>query len=258
MNTTDYSKAQGHWILAAMGKKVLRPGGKQLTQDLIKALDILPTDDIAEFAPGLGYTAGLVLKRRPRSYTGIDTAMDAVAKLQKKFTQANTHFVAGNAAATGLAAESKDKIFGEAMLTMQADHRKREIIREAHRLLKKNGCYAIHELGLTPEELAEEEKATIQRDLAVAIKVNARPLTINEWKTLLEEEGFRILSVKTRTMRLLQPLRMVDDEGPLGVLKIIFNLLRNPSARKRIMHMRATFRKHRHHINAVSIIAEKI
>ena len=47
--------------------------------------------------------------------------------------------------------DSKDKIIGEAMITMHADHRKSEIVREAHRILKKGGLYAVHELGLTPE-----------------------------------------------------------------------------------------------------------
>ena len=32
MDTKDIQKAHGHWILAKMGKRVLRPGGKELTK----------------------------------------------------------------------------------------------------------------------------------------------------------------------------------------------------------------------------------
>ena len=42
-NTTIDSK-QGHWMLAKMGKKVLRPGGKELTQKLIENLKINSND----------------------------------------------------------------------------------------------------------------------------------------------------------------------------------------------------------------------
>ena len=52
---------QGHWVLAKLGKKVLRPGGKALTQIMLKAMNITPNDDVVEFAPGLGYTAKLAL-----------------------------------------------------------------------------------------------------------------------------------------------------------------------------------------------------
>ena len=28
---------QGHWVLAKLGKKVLRPGGQELTHEMLKA-----------------------------------------------------------------------------------------------------------------------------------------------------------------------------------------------------------------------------
>ena len=64
-------KAAGHWLLAQLGKKVLRPGGRETTNWLLaRALggDI----DVVEFAPGLGITALEIVKRSPKSYTGVD------------------------------------------------------------------------------------------------------------------------------------------------------------------------------------------
>lgn len=63
MRNQAINTAQGHWILAKMGKKVLRPGGKELTEKLIQNLEITKDDDIVEFAPGLGYTASIALKK---------------------------------------------------------------------------------------------------------------------------------------------------------------------------------------------------
>lgn len=255
MDTKDFEKAQGHWILARMGKKVLRPGGKELTQKLVSELHITDKDDVVEFAPGLGYTATLALKGHPHSYTGVDADEDAVVMLKQKVKRDNVRFMLGNANHTELSDNSKDKVWGEAMLTMHADHRKAEIIREAYRILKKGGLYAIHELGL--KDVDENLKSEIQRDLALTIKVNARPLTEEEWKSLLEKEGFTVRKIYTNEMLLLETKRILDDEGFFRTLKIGYNIMVNTSARKRITEMRKSFRKHQKHINSIVIVAQK-
>lgn len=258
VDSEDYAKAQGHWILARMGKRVLRPGGRELTEKLIGLLDINSSDDIAEFAPGLGFTAEKALEKRPKSYTGIDLNADVIALLEQKLKGKNINFVLANAAETSLPDSSKDKVWGEAMLTMHADHRKTEIIREAHRILKKGGLYAIHELSLLPNDLDKEKKAVIQKDLALSIKVNARPLTESEWMDLLVKEGFKIRKIETNTMRLLQLGRIISDEGFFRTIKIVFNILTHPTAMRRILNIRRTFQKHKKNIHAIALVAEKV
>lgn len=258
MDTSNIAKAQGHWILAKMGKKVLRPGGRELTNKLVEGLSISAQDDVVEFAPGLGYTAALAISKRPKTYTGVDADLEAAKRLKKIINKNGYQIIHGNAAQTSIESGCKTKVYGEAMLTMHADHRKTEIIKEAHRILKKGGLYAIHELGLTPNTISEELKATIQKDLAIAIKVNARPLTEKEWSDLLEKEGFKIKSINTNSMSLLEPSRIIQDEGFFGALKIGFNILTHSVARKRILEMKSVFSKHAQHMNSVAIVAEKI
>ena len=48
----QYSRMPGHWLLARMGKRVLRPGGIELTRQMLDALNIRESDDVVEFAPG--------------------------------------------------------------------------------------------------------------------------------------------------------------------------------------------------------------
>lgn len=257
MNTGNIEKMSGHWLLAKVGKKVLRPGGKVLTLKMLDGLSVGPNDDVAEFAPGLGFTAQKVLEKNPKSYVGIDADNEAIAFLKNKFRSSIADFENGNAAETGLKTAAKTKVYGEAMLTMHVDHRKSEIIREANRILKPNGLYAIHELALTPDSLDENIKKQIQRELAEAIKVNARPLTLEEWKTLLRNEGFRIVKTETAPMHLLKSSRIISDEGLGGFLKIVKNIFFQPEIKKRILEMRNIFRKHEKNMCAVMIIAAK-
>ncbi|MCD8453264.1 class I SAM-dependent methyltransferase [Tenacibaculum finnmarkense genomovar ulcerans] len=258
MSNKKLDTKQGHWILAKMGKKVLRPGGKELTLKLIDGLEIKKTDKVVEFAPGLGFTARITLENNPEKYTGVELNEEATAILRKTINGKNREIIIGNASDSTLPENSSDKVYGEAMLTMHADHRKSEIIKEAHRILKKGGLYGIHELGLTSNEIDTTTKAKIQRELAEVIKVNARPLTQKEWSDLLEKEGFKIVKVFQNPMHLLEPKRVIQDEGFLRTLKIIGNVITHPKARKRILAMRKVFRKYETKMNAIAIIAEKI
>lgn len=257
MNHKTINTEQGHWILAKMGKRVLRPGGKELTLKLIEEINIKSQDDIVEFAPGIGFTASLIIKKNPKSYIGVELNVEASANLQKKFAGKNIRIINSNAASTGLEDACADKVLGEAMLTMHADLRKSEIIKEAYRLLKPGGTYGIHELGLVPNELNPKIKGSIQRKLAQVIKVNARPLTQQEWCVLLEKEGFKIKGVYASPMHLLEPARLINDEGIFRALKIGFNVLTHPKARNRILKMREIFRNYEKHMTAFAIVAEK-
>ncbi|MGO3458232.1 MAG: SAM-dependent methyltransferase, partial [Corynebacterium casei] len=136
---------------------------------------------------------------------------------------------------------------------------KNAIVAEAARILRPGGRYAIHELGLVPEDLSEDIKTEIRKGLARAIKVNARPLTLTltEWTEVLEANGFQVIKVDTAPMALLQPRRIIADEGLVGALRFVKNLLLNPDARKRVLQMRRTFNTYRDHLNAVAIVATR-
>lgn len=246
---------QGHWLLARLGKRVLRPGGVELTQTLLNHAGLADAD-VIELAPGLGHTAAEIVARQPRSYRGVDRdpeAVHTVAPIVAAFGDVRT----ADAAETGLPDASADVVVGEAMLTMQGDDAKAAIVREAVRLLRPGGRYAIHELGLIPDHIAEQVKTDVRQGLARSIKVNARPLTLAEWRQLLIDHGLVIDRVDTAPMALLQPGRLISDEGLGGALRFARNLLTHREARRRVLGMRKTFRAHRANLTAVAIIAHK-
>src|SRR5687768_15664522 len=72
-------KMPGHWVLARMGKRVLRPGGMELTLRMLASLGIRESDDVVEFAPGMGVTARLTLALGPTSYTAVERDEAAAA-----------------------------------------------------------------------------------------------------------------------------------------------------------------------------------
>ena len=228
-------RAPGHWVLARAGKTVLRPGGLALSTWALKRA-VLPGSDVVEFAPGLGVTAS--------------ARVDAIASGVGRCVNAD-------AAQTGLPDESADVVVGEAMLSMQGEKAKRAIMSEAARILRPGGRYVIHELAMRPDTIPEEPATEIRRALARAINVNARPLTVADWRRALEEVGLVVEETRTAPMALLKPGRMIADEGVIGALRITRNVARDKDLRERVQVMARTFKKYDRHLCGVAIVARK-
>ena len=253
----EAARMQGHWLLARLGKRVLRPGGIGLTRRLLSAAAPAPGERVVELGPGVGRTAELLLASRLSSYRAVDPnpeGRDQVAAILDKHPGAE--YVVADAAATGLPDASADLVVGEAMLTIQSDEHKRAVVAEAVRVLAPGGRYAIHELALRGDRSAEELDA-VRRTISRTIKVGARPLPLGDWRKLLTEAGLEVEWTGTAPMHLLEPRRLIEDEGLLGAARFWRAVRRTPGARDRVQAMRQSFRLQGELLTAVGVVARK-
>lgn len=248
---------QGHWLLARLGKRILRPGGRALTAELLRQAAPGSSDDIVEFGPGVGATAELLLKTSPRSYHGVDPnpeGHDALKRILTPHPQAD--LLVADARDTGLPEASADLVVGEAMLTIQDLAGKQAVIAEAARLLRPGGRYALHEMawheGFTPEE-----RESARKELSRIIKVGARPLTLEGWSDLLVAQGFTVEWHARAPLELLEPRRIISDEGWFKALRFWRNARRMPGARDRLRAMRQGFQAQGRLMGGIVILARK-
>jgi cyclopropane fatty-acyl-phospholipid synthase-like methyltransferase len=224
---------------------------------MIAALTIVSADDVVEFAPGLGITAQLALKRRPASYTAIERDSAAAAIVSSYLKESSQKCVTGSADQTGLPGEVATVVYGEAMLTMQTAQMKSRIVREARRLLKRGGRYAIHEMCLVEDDLNEDRRKEINQALSRTIHIGVRALSLSEWRRLMQAEGFEVEVEAGAPMHLLELKRLLSDEGVKGTLRFIWNIVRDRESRERVLMMRRIFRSHRLNLAAVMMICVK-
>ena len=253
----DISEMPGHWVLARVGKRVLRPGGIALTRKMLGALRIRSDDHVVEFAPGLGLTAKLALQSHPATYTAVERDAAAAGRVARVIAGSGRRVVRGSAEASGLEDGVATAVYGEAMLTMQSFERKRKIVREAARILAPGGRYAVHEICLIPDDIAPETIELIDRELAEAIRSRVRPLLRSEWRAMFDEAGLDLVEEETSGFLLLEPSRVLRDEGLLGAARIAFNLLRDPGARRRTLEMRRAIRRHARNMQAIMLLGVK-
>lgn len=124
--------------------------------------------------------------------------------------------------------------------------------------MRPGGLYVIHELAVL-DDLADTDRADEgpQRDLARSIKVNAQPLTPAQWHRLLEEAGFEVVEQHMLPMALLDPRRVLADEGPLGAARFVRNVIRDGDSRARVLSMRKVFRRHRKVLRGIALVARR-
>ena len=253
----EAGRMQGHWLLAKLGKRILRPGGRALTAKLLEQAKPSGDDDIVELGPGVGATAEVLLRANPRSYRGVDPnpeGRDAVKNILKKHPRAD--YVVADARETGLEDACADLVVGEAMLTIQDDAGKNAIVAEAARLLRPGGRYAIHEMAWLPDH-TDEERETARRELSRVIKVGARPLTLEGWTELLATHGLEAEWHDRAPLHLLEPRRIVSDEGLWGALRFWNNARRLPGASDRLKAMRQGFQLQGKLMGGIVILARK-
>lgn len=87
----DSNRMPGHWLLAMLGKKVLRPGGLELTRKMLVGLDVQSDDRVVEFAPGLGVTARMTLSANSLAYTAIERDATATDQVRHWLEQVRFH-----------------------------------------------------------------------------------------------------------------------------------------------------------------------
>lgn len=254
----DPSRVAGHWLLARLGKRVLRPGGVETTRFLLDGLGISPGDDVVEVAPGLGATTRLILEAEPASYTGVDRDPEAAGLVAARMVGPNRRVINETAADTGLPDDSADVVIGEAYLTMQPHSAKARIIAELARVLRAGGRLALHEVAFAPEDIDDVRRDEVAKSLTSSIKVNVKPHTVGGWAALLTDHGFEVTARHITPLALLEPRRLIADEGIGGAARLAFNVACNPAARKRVLAMRASMGSNAANLCAIGLVATRV
>jgi cyclopropane fatty-acyl-phospholipid synthase-like methyltransferase len=253
--TLNIQTAPGYEVFAAAGKTVLRPGGRRATQQLLQRANFKPGATVLELASGLGTSAIALAKHYHVRVIGIERNLHHLALAQARVKAAGlaeqVQIRPGNIFALPEIEETFDYVLAEAILTMQSDIGKVSILKGVFDRLKSGGVFLCH------EAITRHHQAELHRDLAEVLRVNATPLSVENWIAIIESTGFQVQQHQTGAMQLLNPAQVIQDEGIFNTLQIVRNLFTQPSLRKRLLSIQQVFHQHQQDLGYIILSATK-
>lgn len=249
----NFSTASGHQVLAAAGKKYLRPGGRIATEKLCQWANFQPGETVLELASSFGHSAISLVQRYHVQVVGIEKNPESVASARANIRAAGLEnkieIIEGDIFHLDKIPGKFDYVFAEAILTMQSPQGKAKLLTEIHNRLKAGGKFLSHEL------LANDKQAEISADLAKVIKVNSTPLSTTNWIQAFTQAGLKVEKHEIGAMSLLNWWRMLQDEGIINTMRIFWNILTKPAIRQRVLEMRHVFHKYQQELGYILICA---
>ncbi|MBD2342949.1 SAM-dependent methyltransferase [Anabaena subtropica] len=249
----NLQNASGHQILAAAGKKYLRPGGRIATEKLCEWANFHPHETVLELASSFGYSAISLAQRYHVKVVGVEKNPDSVVRARENVRAAGLEnqieIIEGDIFHLDEISGKFDYVLAEAILTMQSPSGKAKLLAEIHNRLKPGGKFLSHEL------LANDKEEQIRADLATVIRVNSTPLSEVNWIAACETAGLKVQKHQIGSMNLLNLWRMFQDEGVFNTMQILVNILMQKSIRQRVLAMRHIFNKYRHELGYIILYA---
>jgi cyclopropane fatty-acyl-phospholipid synthase-like methyltransferase len=249
----NFQTASGHQVLAAAGKKYLRPGGRKATEQLFGWADFQPGETVLELASSFGYSAIALAKRYSVKVVSVEKDSDSVARARVNIRAAGyenqIEIIEGDIFHLEAIPGQFDYVLAEAILTMQSPLGKAKILAGIHNKLKPKSKFLCHEL------LARDKEEQIRSELAPVIRVNSTPLSEANWIQACETANLQVQKHKAGAMGLLNLRRMFQDEGIVNTVRILGNVLTHEPIRKRLLEMRSVFQKYRHELGYIILCA---
>ncbi|NJM74400.1 MAG: class I SAM-dependent methyltransferase [Scytonema sp. RU_4_4] len=254
--TINFQTATGHEVLAAVGKKILRPGGRAATEQLFQWAGFKPGETVLELASSFGYSAIALAQRYHVRVVGIEKNPNSVARARTNIAAAGlssqVEIIEGDIFHLDRIAEQFDYVLAEAILTMQSPPGKAKLLSTIRDRLKPGGKFLSHEL------LARSRETEIHKALAQAIRVNSTPLSEFNWMSTCATAGFQVEQHQTGAMELLNLRRLLQDEGILNTVRILWNILRYPQLRERVSAIHQVFQQYQQDLSYIIMCATRV
>ena len=253
---TPIEQMPGHVFLAKMGKKLLRPGGREATEQMFALARLNPGERVCEIATNRAITAIELSQRYGVEVDGVDASSEFLVIAEQNVSdqglQDRIRLHLGKGHELLFEDGTFDAVVAEAVITMLPPQQKSETFKEAARVLKPGGRLVFHELAV-----AGEAGPTLREQLVKAIHHAAWPLVVDDWKSLVKDAGLNTTDVRTGPMSLMSPRGLLRDEGLGGVARLAWNVARTRGARARFKNMAAFFRRHRAILRYIVVRADK-
>lgn len=215
LSSGEIENLDAYQLLAALGKKVVHPGGRQSTEDLLRLADIRPEHHVLEVGCGPGTTAVQIAQRYGARVTAVDVNEMMLRKAREAVAQ---HHLGDRITidrqdiqALDLPDNTFDRVIVEAV-TMFVDLER--AASEVVRVCKPGGMVVDHEFIWT-----REPTPAIRRGFQVEVcRMGFENPAL--WEGLYRKAGLDEITIVQGKFVMMTPRGFVRDEGLGNTLRI--------------------------------------
>jgi len=249
----EIAKLDPYQLMAALGKKVIHPGGKQSTRELYAMADLQPHHSVLEIGCGVGTTCIDLVKRFGCNIiiTDIDDKMIEKARKNVEAAGLNDKIKVEKADIQQLpfADDTFDVVIIEAV-TMFVN--RQAAIKEVLRVCKPKGKVIEHEFIWRKTPTAKARKI-FEGEICPGIKFD----TAAEWISIYERNGFHNTNFVTGPFRMMSLAGFLNDEGLLNTLSIMGKAFSRRAYMKKMGWLMPRIMKVKNSLGYIVFAAEK-
>lgn len=239
-------------LMAVLGKRVIHPGGRRSTDELLKRAKLQPEHQVLDVGCGVGTTAIQIARRFGARVTAVDIAPRMLERARANVASAGVDDLVdvqeGDILALNFSDASFDRVIAEAV-TMFVD--RPQAARELVRVCRPGGMVLTTEFLWRSPPPAEARHAFLG-ELCPGMSFD----TLEEWIALYGDAGLTNVDTTTGPFEMMTARAFLSDEGLPNSLAIMARVLR-PAYARRMAWMMPRIRKAVPHLGYVVVSGVK-
>lgn len=226
-------EADPYLLLGLLGKRVIHPGGRQATEELLGLAGLAPGQQVLDIGCGVGTTAVEMAKRFNVSVTAADISADmrdrAHANVRRARVEDRVLVEAADICALPYSDGRFDRVVAEAV-TMFVDRDR--AIRELVRVCRPRGLVLATEFQWRRPPTPEARHAFLG-EVCPGMLFE----TVDDWLARYGSAGLIDLKVKTGPFELMTVRGFLSDEGLGNAVRVMARAMSDGTARRRMTWM---------------------
>lgn len=228
---TSIAQADPYLLLGLLGKKVIHPGGRRATEELLAQAELKPDHRVLDIGCGVATTSVEMAGRFGATVIAADVSLDMRDRAKENVRRAGlgerVSVEPADICALPFADSSFDRVVAEAV-TMFVD--RDQAIGELVRVCRPGGL-------VLATEFQWRRPPTPQARHAFLGEVCPGMLfdTVEDWLDRYGRAGLVDLTSKTGPFEMMTPAGFLSDEGPINSVRVMARALADPVARRRML-----------------------
>ena len=225
--------------MAVIGKRVIHPGGRAATEQLLRRAGIGPETKVLDAGCGVGTTAITIAQRFSAKVTAIDIAPLMLERAREAIDAADVndrvHVQEGDILALDFDDDSFDVVIAEAV-TMFVDRPR--AARELIRVCRPGGRVLATEF-MWRRPPSEEAREVFLGQVCPGLHFD----TAEDWVRIYTEAGLSDIEIDEGPFEMMTPKGFVQDEGVTRSLSVMGRVMTRPAYMKKMAWLMPRMRR---------------